>query len=72
MIAQRNALRITITIIKSLSPVILRLLKQVQAAKDPNSPEGKKITQEERWEIAYNAAIVFLPEIIDAISDSIK
>jgi len=72
MIAQRQALKITINIIKALTPIILRLLKQIQDAKNPNSAGGKEITQEERYEIAYNAAIVFLPEIVDAISDSIK
>ena len=50
----------------------MRLLKQVQEAKDPKSDGGKVVTQEERWEIAYNASVVFLPEIVDAISDAMK
>ena len=72
MIAQRQALKVTINIIRALTPITMRLIKQVQDAKDPKSAGGKEITQEESWEIAYNAAIVFLPEIVDAISDSIK
>ena len=72
MIPRRQALRVTINIIKALTPIIMRLLKQVQEAKDPKSDGGKEITQEERWEIAYNASVVFLPEIVDAISDAIK
>ena len=47
-------------------------MKQVQAAKDPKSDGGKEVTQEERWEIAYNASVVFLPEIVDAITEAIE
>lgn len=69
---RRQALKVTIGIIRVLSPVIMNLIKQVEDAKDPSSDGGKIITQEERWDIAYNASIVFLPEIVDAISDAIK
>jgi len=68
----KNALRITIAIIRQLMPVVLRLLRQVEEAKDPTSDGGKKITKEERWDIAMNASVVFLPEIVDAIAESIK
>ena len=72
MIAQRRALKVTINIIRALTPIIMRLLKQVQAARDPKSDGGKEVTQEERWEIAYNASVVFLPEIVDAITEAIE
>ena len=72
MIAQRRALKVTINIIKALTPIIMRLLKQVQEAKDPKSDGGKEVTPEERWEIAYNASVVFLPEIVDAITEAIE
>tara|TARA_R110000744_G_scaffold160047_1_gene276266 strand:+ start:144 stop:362 length:219 start_codon:yes stop_codon:yes gene_type:complete len=72
MSQRRQALKVTIGIIRVLSPVIMKLIKQVEDAKDPSSDGGKIITHEERWDIAYNASIVFLPEIVDAISDAIK
>tara|TARA_B100000424_G_scaffold95905_2_gene72069 strand:+ start:5361 stop:5576 length:216 start_codon:yes stop_codon:yes gene_type:complete len=68
----KNALKITIAIIRQLMPIIIRLLKQVEEARDPDSDGGKRITKQERWDIAYNASVVFLPEIVDAIADSIN
>ena len=55
-----------------MAPIILRLIDQIEAAKAPDSEGGKQITKEERWNIAYNASILALPEIIDAITDSIE
>ena len=72
MLAQKRALRITINIIRNLAPIILRLIEQIDAARSSDSDGGKQITKEERWNIAYNASIVALPEIIDAITEAIE
>ena len=68
----RNALRLTIAIVRKMMPLIFQLLKAVEEAKDENSEGGKTITKNEKWAIAEEASFQILPSIIETIADSLE
>ena len=68
----RNALRLTIAIVRKMMPLIFQLLKAVEEAKSADSEGGKTITKNEKWAIAEEASFQILPSIIDAIADSLE
>tara|TARA_R110000765_G_scaffold102928_1_gene191928 strand:- start:80 stop:244 length:165 start_codon:yes stop_codon:yes gene_type:complete len=51
-------------------PLVLRLLKDIEEAQALDSDGGKKITKEERWEIAHDAALDILPELVEGIQSA--
>tara|TARA_A100001515_G_scaffold83563_1_gene66244 strand:- start:13 stop:225 length:213 start_codon:yes stop_codon:yes gene_type:complete len=68
----RQALRLTIAVVRKMMPLILNLLKTVEAAKDENSPGGKKITKNEKWMIAEEASFQIMPALIETIADALE
>ena len=68
----RNALRLTIAIVRKMMPLIIQLLKAVEAAKDEDSEGGKKITKNEKWAIAEEASFQILPSLIETIADALE
>ena len=47
------------------------MMSQVEEAKAANSDGGAKITKAEKWAIAEEAAFSLLPQIIEAVTDSL-
>tara|TARA_R110002096_G_scaffold202355_1_gene387022 strand:- start:735 stop:947 length:213 start_codon:yes stop_codon:yes gene_type:complete len=68
----RNALRLTIAIVRKMMPLIFQLLKAVEDAKSEDSEGGKAITKNEKWAIAEEASFQILPSIIETIADSLE
>jgi hypothetical protein len=68
----RQALRLTIAVVRKMMPLILNLLKNVEAAKDENSEGGKKITRNEKWMIAEEASFQIMPALIETIADALE
>ncbi len=68
----RNALRLTIAIVRKMMPLIIQLLKAVENAKDEDSEGGKKITKNEKWAIAEEASFQILPSLIETIADALE
>ena len=68
----RNALRLTIAIVRKMMPLIFQLLKAVEDAKSADSEGGKAITKNEKWAIAEEASFQILPSIIETIADSLE
>ena len=71
-IDKKRALRLTIAIARRMVPLIQQLIRQVEAAKASSSDGGTKITKDEKWAIAEEAGFNLLPQIIEAISDSLE
>lgn len=53
-------------------PLILNLLKNVEAARSENSEGGKKITRNEKWMIAEEASFQIMPALIETIADALE
>ena len=68
----KNALRLTISIIRRMMPLILQLLRSVEDAKDAQSDGGVRITKAEKWRIAEEASFQILPSLIETIADSLE
>jgi len=68
----RQALRLTIAIVRKMMPLILNLLKNVEAARSENSEGGKKITRNEKWMIAEEASFQIMPALIETIADALE
>ena len=68
----RNALRLTIAIVRKMMPLIFQLLKAVEDAKSEDSEGGKAITKNEKWAIAEEASFQILPSLIETIADSLE
>ena len=68
----RNALRLTIAIVRKMTPLILQLLRAVESAKEKESEGGIVITKNEKWAIAEEAAFQILPAIVETIADSLE
>jgi len=68
----RQALRLTIAVVRKMMPLILNLLKTVEAAKSENSEGGKKITKNEKWMIAEEASFQIMPALIETIADALE
>jgi hypothetical protein len=68
----RNALRLTIAIVRKMMPLIIKLLQAVEEAKDESSDGGKRITKKEKWAIAEEASFSILPSLIETIADALE
>jgi hypothetical protein len=68
----RQALRLTIAVVRKMMPLILNLLKNVEAAKSESSEGGKKITRNEKWMIAEEASFQIMPALIETIADALE
>ena len=68
----RNALKLTIAIVRRMMPLILNLLKAVEEAKDEASDGGVRITKKEKWMIAEEASFQILPSLIDTIAETLE
>ena len=68
----KNALRLTIAIVRKMMPIIIQLLRTVENAKSEQSDGGKKITSAEKWAIAEEASFQILPALIETITDSLE
>ena len=68
----RNALKLTIAIVRRMMPLILQLLRAVEDAKDENSDGGARITKKEKWAIAEEASFQILPSLIETIADTLE
>ena len=68
----RQALRLTIAVVRKMMPLILNLLKNVEAAKSETSEGGKKITRNEKWMIAEEASFQIMPALIETIADALE
>ena len=68
----RQALRLTIAIVRKMMPLILNLLKNVEAARSESSEGGKKITRNEKWMIAEEASLQIMPALIETIADALE
>jgi|TARA_R100001594_G_scaffold143924_2_gene192456 hypothetical protein len=68
----RQALRLTIAIVRKMMPLILNLLKNVEAARSESSEGGKKITRNEKWMIAEEASFQIMPALIETIADALE
>ena len=68
----RKSLQLTIAIIRSMMPLILKLLRQVEAARDEKSDAGERITKSEKWAIAEEASFQILPSLIETIADHLE
>lgn len=67
----RQALKITINLIRHIMPLILSLLRAVEEAKQADSDGGKKVTNDEKWAIAQEASLNILPALVEGISDAL-
>jgi len=67
----RQALMLTIAIVRKMMPLILQLLRKVEDARDEQSDGGKRITKKEKWEIAEEASFSILPSLIETIADAL-
>ena len=68
----RQALRLTIAIVRKMMPLILNLLKNVEAARSESSEDGRKITRNEKWMIAEEASFQIMPALIETIADALE
>jgi|TARA_R100000081_G_C4669499_1_gene91769 hypothetical protein len=68
----RNALKLTIAIVRRMMPLILNLLQAVEEAKDEASDGGVRITKKEKWMIAEEASFQILPSLIDTIAETLE
>lgn len=68
----RQALKITINLIRHIMPLILKLLRAVEAARQEDSDGGKKVTADEKWAIAQEASLNILPALVEGISDALE
>lgn len=68
----RQALKITINLIRHIMPLILSLLRAVEEAKQADSDGGKKVTNDEKWAIAQEASLNILPALVEGISDALE
>jgi len=55
-----------------MMPLILKLLRQVEAARDEKSDGGERITKSEKWAIAEEASFQILPSLIETIADHLE
>jgi hypothetical protein len=53
-------------------PLILRLLKAVEEAKQEDSDGGKRVTRDEKWAIAQEASLNILPALVEGITDALE
>jgi len=67
----RQALKITINLIRHIMPLILSLLRAVEEAKEADSDGGRKVTSDEKWAIAQEASLNILPALVEGISDAL-
>jgi hypothetical protein len=67
----RQALRLTIAIVRKMMPLILNMLQKVEEARDEKSDGGRRITKKEKWEIAEEASFQILPSLIETIADAL-
>jgi hypothetical protein len=72
IVDKKRALRITIAIARRMVPMVQAMMKQVEEAKAANSDGGVKITKAEKWAIAEEAAFTLMPQIIEAVTDSLE
>tara|TARA_R100000781_G_scaffold83335_1_gene51358 strand:- start:429 stop:644 length:216 start_codon:yes stop_codon:yes gene_type:complete len=68
----RQALKITINLIRHIMPLILKLLRAVEEAKQADSDGGKSVTNDEKWAIAQEASLNILPALVEGISDALE
>ena len=67
----KNALTLCIAITRKMMPVVLQMLRDVEAARDEKSDGGRRLTKKEKWIIAEEACFSILPSLIDVITDSL-
>ena len=67
----RQALKITINLIRHIMPLILRLLRSVEEARQGDSDGGTKVTADEKWAIAQEASLNILPALVEGISEAL-
>ena len=53
-------------------PLILKLLRAVEEARQEDSDGGKKVTADEKWAIAQEASLNILPALVEGISDALE
>tara|TARA_R100001594_G_C3861311_1_gene221014 strand:+ start:36 stop:248 length:213 start_codon:yes stop_codon:yes gene_type:complete len=68
----RQALRLTIAIVRKTMPLILQLLRSVEEAKEESSDGGRRVTKSEKWAIAEEASFSILPSLIETIADALE
>ena len=68
----RNALKLTIAIVRRMMPLILNLLQAVEDARDEASDGGTRITKKEKWMIAEEASFQILPSLIETIAETLE
>jgi len=52
-------------------PLILRLLRSVEEARQADSDGGTKVTADEKWAIAQEASLNILPALVEGISEAL-
>tara|TARA_Y100001963_G_C6707706_1_gene412720 strand:+ start:308 stop:517 length:210 start_codon:yes stop_codon:yes gene_type:complete len=62
-----NPLFIAIAVVRELIPIIQDVIKDVNEAKEVGSPGGRRITNEEKVEIATDAVLAVVPKLHDLI-----
>ena len=62
-----KGLRIAIEITKAIFPITTQALKKIHEAKQATSDGGRKITKEERQEIAIELSLSAVPALHEAI-----
>tara|TARA_R100000426_G_scaffold85814_1_gene66220 strand:- start:2692 stop:2928 length:237 start_codon:yes stop_codon:yes gene_type:complete len=67
----KNALTLCIGITRKMMPVVVKMLRDVEAASDEKSEGGRRLTKKEKWLIAEEACFAILPLLIEVISDSL-
>ena len=58
-----NPLFIAIAVVRELIPIIQDVIKDVNEAKEVGSPGGRRITNEEKVEIATDAVLAVVPKL---------
>lgn len=67
-----RGIKIAIGITKEIIPLIIKLLEEIDKAKDKNSEGGSKITKAERQKIALEMSLSIVPELHEIISGVIN
>ena len=67
----KNALTLAIAITRKMMPLVIQMLREVEAARDEKSDGGHRLTKKEKWAIAEEACFSIVPSLIEVISDSL-
>lgn len=67
-----KGIKIAIEITKAIFPIILQALKKIDEAKAQDSQGGRKITKEERQEIAIELSLSAVPALHEALAKVIQ